>query len=100
MEDILLLVLGIVITVFGLVNISGNISTIHSYNRKNVKEEDAASYGRIMGTGTLIIGLAMIIAYVLKSMRSVSEEWVLIPGLVLGLAIMLYGQFRYNKGLF
>ena len=42
MKDILLLVLGVFITGIGLVNMMGNISTIHSYNRKNVKEEDVA----------------------------------------------------------
>lgn len=40
MENVMLLVIGIVATVIGVVNIRGNISTIHSYNRRNVREED------------------------------------------------------------
>ena len=49
MKDILLLVLGVFITGIGLVNMMGNISTIHSYNRKNVKEEDVPAYGKTVG---------------------------------------------------
>ena len=40
MENIVLLILGVFISVMGIVNIKGNISTIHSYNRRKVKEED------------------------------------------------------------
>ena len=56
MENIMLLILGVFISVMGIVNIKGNISTIHSYNRRKVKEEDIPKYGKAVGTGTLIIG--------------------------------------------
>lgn len=38
--------LGVFISVMGIVNIKGNISTIHSYNRRKVKEEDIPKYGK------------------------------------------------------
>ena len=47
MENIILLILGVFISVLGIVNIKGNISTIHSYNRRKVKEEDIPKYGKI-----------------------------------------------------
>ena len=34
MVKIVLLILGVLISVIGIVNIMGNISTIHSYNRR------------------------------------------------------------------
>ena len=34
MENIIMLILGVFISVVGIVNIKGNISTIHSYNRR------------------------------------------------------------------
>ena len=37
MENIMLLILGVFISVMGIINIKGNISTIHSYNRRKVK---------------------------------------------------------------
>ena len=45
MDNIALLILGIFISVIGIVNMTGNISTIHSYNRRKVKEEDVPKYG-------------------------------------------------------
>ena len=38
MENIVLLILGVFISVMGIVNIKGNISTIHSYNRRKVRK--------------------------------------------------------------
>ena len=49
MDNIALLILGIFISVIGIVNMTGNISTIHSYNRRKVKEEDVPKYGRAVG---------------------------------------------------
>ena len=46
MENIIMLILGVFISVVGIVNIKGNISTIHSYNRRKVKEEDIPKYGQ------------------------------------------------------
>ena len=63
MDNIALLILGIFISVIGIVNMTGNISTIHSYNRRKVKEEDVPKYGRAAGTGTLIIGVSLIAAF-------------------------------------
>jgi len=64
MENIMLLILGVFISVMGIVNIKGNISTIHSYNRRKVKEEDIPKYGKAVGTGTLIIGISLVLGLV------------------------------------
>ena len=92
MKDILILVLGVFITGIGLVNMMGNISTIHSYNRKNVKEEDVPAYGKTVGLGTVIIGLSLILAFIWEGFKAEI-------GLILGLGFILYGQIKYNKGI-
>ena len=48
----------------GVVNIKGNISTIHAYNRRNVKEEDIPKYGKAVGTGTLIMGISLVLGFI------------------------------------
>ena len=53
MVKIVLLILGVFISVIGIVNIMGNISTIHSYNRRKVKEEDIPKYGRAVNRSQL-----------------------------------------------
>ncbi len=101
MESIVLLVLGIFICVIGIVNMTGNISTIHSYNRRKVKEEDIPKYGRAVGIGTLLIGVALLADFVLVWLDLTEiVPFVLIPAIVVGFAVILYAQFKYNKGIF
>ena len=100
MDNIALLILGIFITVIGIVNMTGNISTIHSYNRRKVKEEDVPKYWRAVGTGTLIIGLSLIAAFVTTFCSEMAMSFIVIPALVIGLGFILYAQFKYNKGIF
>ena len=100
MDNIALLILGIFISVIGIVNMTGNISTIHSYNRRKVKEEDVPKYGRAVGTGTLIIGVSLIAAFVTAFWSEKAMSFIVIPALVIGLGFILYAQFKYNKGVF
>ena len=100
MDNIALLILGIFISVIGIVNMTGNISTIHSYNRRKVKEEDVPKYGRAVGTGTLIIGVSLIAAFVTTFWSERAMSFSVIPALVIGLGFILYAQFKYNKGIF
>ena len=100
MDNIALLILGIFISVIGIVNMTGNISTIHSYNRKKVREEDIPKYGRAVGTGTLIIGVSLIAAFVTTFWSETAMSFIVIPALVIGLGFILYAQFKYNKGIF
>ena len=100
MDNIALLILGIFISVIGIVNMTGNISTIHSYNRRKVKEEDVPKYGKAVGTGTLIIGVSLIAAFVTTFWSEEAMSFIVIPALVIGLGFILYAQFKYNKGIF
>ena len=100
MEHIALLILGIFIAIIGIVNIMGNISTIHSYNRRKIREEDVPKYGRAVGTGTLIIGVSLIAAFVTTFWSETAMSFIVIPALVIGLGFILYAQFKYNKGIF
>ncbi len=100
MGHLLLLILGIFLSTLGIVNIKGNISTIHSRNRRNVKEEDAPRYGRAIGTGTLIIGAALALSYFAAFWNEAGIDYIVLPAMVIGLAFILYGQIRYNHGIF
>lgn len=100
MEKIIMLILGVFISVIGIVNIKGNISTIHSYNRRKVKEEDILKYGKAVGTGTLIIGVSFVLGYIVSFWSETVMAFIILPAVVVGLGFMLYGQFKYNKGIF
>lgn len=100
MNQLLLLILGIFLSVIGIVNISGNVSTIHAYNRRNVKEEDIPKYGRAVGTGTLIIGISLAFTYFITLWNEAVTDAVILPAIAIGLAFILYGQIKYNHGIF
>lgn len=100
MENLMLLILGLLISVMGIVNIKGNISTIHSYNRRKVSEEDVPKYGKAVGTGTLIMGASLIVAYFTTFWNEAITEFIVIPAIVVGVLFILYGQIKYNHGIF
>ena len=95
------LLIGGVLTVLGTTNIKGNISSIHWYNHRKVAERDIPKYGKCMGSGTLIMGFSLILSALLEVIfKTTIFDYIVLTGCVVGLAIMLYGQFKYNKGIF
>ena len=101
MEYLGLLVMGILLSALGIVNIMGNISTIHAWNRKRVKEADIPRYGRAIGAGTLVIGAAFfIVSYLVTFWNAAVIDYIMLPGLGIGLALILYAQLKYNHGIF
>ena len=100
MEYLGLLVMGILLSTLGIVNIRGNISTIHAWNRKRVKEVDIPRYGRAIGAGTLVIGAALIVSYLVTFWNAAVIDYIILPGLGIGLALILDAQLKYNHGIF
>ena len=101
MKSIVELVLGLFTIAIGLANIKGNISTIHWYNRRRVTEEDAPKYGRVVGTGIIIMGMSLVISFFVMTFWSeyIADIIVLVMGIG-GFLVALYGQFKYNRGIF
>jgi uncharacterized membrane-anchored protein len=101
-------VLGILLSVIGVINMTGNISTIHGYHRKRVTEENRKAFGKLVGAGTLIIGLAMIVYGILlfafeqtqNEALSVIGVVILLAGIVAGSALSFYAMKKYNGGIF
>lgn len=103
-----IVLLGALIAVFGIINMTGNISTLHSYHRHRVREEDRVPFGRIVGSGTLIVGIGVALYGVLMMVYDCTAAEFLIPvgvvllcvGCVVGLALSFWGMIKYNKGIF
>ena len=107
-EFIITTLLGIVCIVLGVLNMKGNISTVHWYHRKRVSEENRLPFGRLVGLGTIIIGVAFIIFAVFALVATLTSNNLfytiggieLIVGVVIGIVISFYAMFKYNKGIF
>ena len=102
------LLVGILCIVIGILNTKGNISMLHSYHRKRVTEADRIPFGRLVGLGMILIGIAIIIGGTLLSVGELLESDIytllgtilMIVGLVVGTVISFYAMFKYNKGIF
>ena len=101
MEFTPLLLMGILLIAVGIANLLGKLSTIHWYNRRRVREEDAPRYGKAVGLGTIIIGTSITLTAVLQMLFDLEALYYLIvAGVVIGIAFIVYAQFHYNKGIF
>lgn len=101
MEYIFMIIFGICIIVLGILNYKGNISSIHWYNRTRIAKENSKKYGEAMGLGTIIIGVSLIITAILQMIFDIESLWLItLVGVIVGLVFLLYGQFKYNKGIF
>ena len=107
-EFLVTVALGLLTSVRGIVNMTGNISSLHSYHRKRVSEADRKPFGRLVGLGTLLIGIALILYGILLCVSEVTQSDLpatlgavrRIVGGVLGIGISFYAMFKYNKGIF
>ena len=105
---IISLFLGVIFIVIGISNTKGNIASIHWYHRKRVTEENRIPFGRMVGLGTIIIGISLIVFSGLSVVAELSQKdfyilvgtVVLVVGLVIGLGLSFYAMIKYNKGIF
>lgn len=107
-SGIVTFIVGIVVIVIGMKNRNGNISMLHSYHIKNVKEEDKLPFGKLIGLGMYIVGVTLIIGGIILLIEEYSYNEVLstvsmviyIVGFTIGFIIMFYALKKYNKGIF
>ncbi len=106
--NIVCFLVGVVCVVLGISNTRGNISSLHSYHRSRVAEQDILPFGKKVGLGTIIIGCAIMAFSVLSAVTLYTENQtffligtaVLIIGLVIGAVISFRAMIKYNKGIF
>ena len=106
--SIITLIIGIVCVLLGVQNARGNISSLHSYHRHRVSEEDRLPFGRMVGLGTIIVGVGIILFSILSAVTLLTDndvyiligDAVMIIGIVVGLCISFYAMKKYNGGIF
>ena len=95
--------IGLFVCILGIINMTGNISSLHWYHRQRITEENRKPFGKLIGTGTLIIGISLV---VFGALSFIAEKYMifatvlLITGVVIGLLISVWAMIKYNKGIF
>ena len=100
--------LGILVSILGIINMTGNISSLHWYHRQRVTEENRKPFGKLVGLGTLIIGLSMIVFGILFLIfeQTQLQAFVvigvieLIVSIIVGMFVIFYAMKKYNGGIF
>lgn len=108
MEFIITFIVGVVLIVIGISNMRGNISSLHSYHRQRVSEEDRIPFGKQVGLGNIIIGVGVIIFSILSAITLYNKNnayisvgtVVLIASIIVGLVFSFKAMIKYNKGIF
>lgn len=101
-------IVGGICVILGISNTRGNISSLHSYHRHRVSEEDRLPFGRIVGAGTITIGGSVIVFSVLSAITILYDKQIfillgtgiMVIGIIVGLVISFFGMIKYNKGIF
>lgn len=99
---------GVVCVALGISNMRGNISSLHSYHRNRVSEEDRIPFGKKVGLGTIIIGCGIMVYSVLATVTLMTDHQifisignvVMVVSMVVGLGIAVWAMKKYNKGVF
>ncbi len=108
MESIVTLIVGALICFFGVKNMMGDISSLHSYHRSRVSPEDVKPFGKLVGLGTLLCGVGVLIMSAFSFIASLSGIDALVivgtvlmmVGIVVGCVISFYAMKKYNGGIF
>lgn len=77
------------------------INVMHDYHYTKVKEKDKKAYTSVMGKAMILMGIGMTVSGVIGVFTVSVESG--IPAcvtFVVGLCIMIYGQIKYNHGIF
>ncbi len=101
-------VIGAICVVIGISNMKGNISSLHSYHRNRVAEEEKLPFGKMVGLGTIICGGGLIINSIFSAISTFTEKQIyliigttiMIIGIIVGLSISFWAMIKYNKGIF
>ena len=101
------IIVGIIVCFLAIRNMKGDISTLHSYHRNNVKEEDVKPFCKMVGIGTLLCGISIIIFSILQGVTLLTENdlftivgtFIMFIGLAVGIAITFYAMKKYNGSI-
>ena len=101
-------ILGVFLVVLGVQNRKGNIGSLHWYQRRRVTEENRLTFGKLVGLGTVLCGVGLLLYGGFSFLAARWNTEVLIPVgsvililcLAAGLGLTFYAMFKYNKDIF
>ena len=102
------LAVGALICFLGVRNMMGDISSLHSYHRNRVSEENVKPFGKLVGLGSIILGIGVILMSVFTFIAELSGNEFMVyigmalmaAGMTVGMTITFSAMKKYNGGIF
>lgn len=102
------LLVGALCVFLGIRHMRGDLSSLHSYHRHRVKEEDRLPFGRLVGAGTVAVGASVVLLGTGALLSEVLALPVLLfvgmgvagAGIAFGLGLSFWAMCKYNGGIF
>lgn len=77
------------------------IEVMHEYHYTNVSKQNRQAYTTIMGQALFVIAVGMLVSGICSLFMDVTKLWIVaVVGIVVGVGMMVYGQMKYNRGIF
>lgn len=101
-------VVGVIIIILGIINMTGNISMLHSYHRARVSEENRKPFGKRVGIGLILTGIGVIaegvMIFLAEKMQNeafaTAGTIVMTAFFIPGFILMFAAMKKYNGGIF
>lgn len=102
------IVLGAMLSLLGILNMTGNIRSVHLNQRINIIPEDIDMFSKLIGIGTLTVGISCILFGILEILHDLFYYKIFIIvgiiiislGSIIGCGICIYSILKYNFGFF
>lgn len=101
MHNIILALVSVMLLIIAyLIGIKHKVSLLHDYHYANVTSDKIIPYSRIMGFGIFLMAMSFIKYSIFAYWFPPLSTWILWGGISISVCVLVYAQYRYNKGIF
>ena len=100
MENVIFLAIGLLMLFYAYqLIVKYNIKIMHEYHYQKVNDSQKKAYVQVEGLGLFVMGIDYFLVVLLHILSGKFSAILLLLGIVLGIGILIYGQYRYNGSI-
>ena len=100
MENIIFLAIGLLLLFYAYqLIVKHNIKIMHDYHYQKVNDSQKKAYPQVVGLGLFVMGVDYFLVVLLHILSGKFSAILILLGTVLGIGILIYGQYRYNGSI-
>ena len=100
MENVIFLAIGLLMLFYAYqLIVKYNIKIMHEYHYQKVNDSQKKAYVQVEGLGLFVMGIDYFLVVLLHILSGKFSAILILLGIVLGIGILIYGQYRYNGSI-